>query len=157
VPDWDNEEGGKIFQQMIDQQPKIDGVLAANDGLGGAVIKVLRAKGLNGKVPVTGQDATLEGLQNLLLGDQCVTIYKQIKPEAQTAANLAVQLFKGQKPVVRGQLKDPESGAYIPFASLSPQSIDVNHVYQVVNDGFVTKKDLCAGKFASLCAKYNIK
>jgi D-xylose transport system substrate-binding protein len=157
VPDWDNEEGGKIFQQMIDQQPKIDGVLAANDGLGGAVIKVLRAKGRNGKVPVTGQDATLEGLQNLLLGDQCVTIYKQIKPEAETAANLAVQLFKGQKPAVRGQLKDPESGAYVPFASLTPKSINVDQVYEVVDDGFVAKKDLCAGKFAKLCTKYKVK
>jgi D-xylose transport system substrate-binding protein len=157
VPDWDNDEGGKIFQQMIDQQPKIDGVLAANDGLGGAVIKILRKKGLNGKVPVTGQDATVEGLQNLLLGDQCVTIYKAIKPEAQTAANLAVQLFKGDKPSVRGQLKDPESGAYVPFASLSPRSINVNQINIVVDDGFIAKKDLCAGKFAALCAEHGIK
>jgi D-xylose transport system substrate-binding protein len=157
VPDWDNDEGGKIFEQMIAQQPKIDGVLAANDGLAGAVIKVLRKKGLNGKVPVTGQDATLEGLQNVLLGDQCLTIYKQIKPEAQTAANLAVELFKGKKPTVNGQLKDPESGAYVPFASLTPKSIDVLKVKDVVAEGFISKKELCAGKFAPLCNQYGVK
>jgi len=156
VPDWDSEEGAKIFQQMIDQQPKIDGVLAANDGLGGAAIKVLRKKGLAGKVPVTGQDATLEGLQNLLTGEQCVTIYKAIKPEAQTAAGLAVQLFKGQKPTVRGQLKDPESGAYVPFASLTPVSIDVTKIKTVLADGFADKKKLCAGKYAALCTEHGL-
>jgi D-xylose transport system substrate-binding protein len=157
VPDWDNEEGGKIFEQMLKQQPRIGAVLAANDGLGGAVIKVLRKKGLNGKVPVTGQDATVEGLQNLLTGDQCVTIYKPLKPEADTAAGLAIRLFKGEKPTVAGQLKDPESGAYVPFASLTPQSIDVTKVHEVVEDGFVTKKQLCTGKYADLCEQYGVR
>jgi len=157
VPDWDNDEGGKIFEQMLSQQPRIQAVLAANDGLGGAVIKVLRKKGLNGKVPVTGQDATVEGLQNLMTGDQCVTIYKAIKPEADAAAGLAVQLFKGQKPSAKDQIKDPESGAYVPFVSLVPVLIDVNKVKDVVADGFVTKKQLCGGKYASLCAKYEVK
>jgi D-xylose transport system substrate-binding protein len=157
VPDWDNEEGGKIFEQMLAQQPKIDGVLAANDGLAGAVIKVLRKKGLAGKVPVTGQDATVEGLQNVLSGEQCLTIYKAIKPEAQTAANLAVRLFKGERPSVTGQLKDPESGAYVPFASLTPKSIDITKVKDVVADGFVAKKTLCTGKYAELCAANGVK
>ncbi|GIF22602.1 D-xylose transport system substrate-binding protein [Actinoplanes tereljensis] len=156
VPDWDNEEGGKIFTQMIQQQPKIDGVLAANDGLGNAVIEVLRKKGLAGKVPVTGQDATLQGLQNLLTGEQCVTIYKRIKPEADAAAGLAIKLFKGEKPSVTGQIKDPESGAYVPFVSLEPLQIDVTKVKDVVTDGFVTKKDLCAGKYAALCTEYGV-
>ena len=157
VPDWDNDEGGKIFDQMLQQQPKIDGVLAANDGLAGAVIKVLRKKGLSGKVPVTGQDATLEGLQNLLTGEQCVTIYKAIQPEAQAAANLAIQLFKGEKPTTKDQLKDPESGAYVPFVSLSPIQITVDQIQQVIDGKFVAKKDLCAGKYATLCTKYQVK
>jgi D-xylose transport system substrate-binding protein len=157
VPDWNNDEGGKIFAQMLQQQPKINGVLAANDGLAGAVIKVLKSKGLNGRVPVTGQDATLEGLQNLLTGDQCITIYKKLKPEAQTAARIAVQLFKGQTPTVGDQIKDPESGAYIPFASLGPEAITVNSINQVLADGFVSKKDLCKGKYATLCAEHGVK
>ena len=157
VPDWDNEEGGKIFEQMFQQQPKIDGVLAANDGLAAAVIKFLRTKGLSGKVPVTGQDATVEGLQNVLSGDQCMTIYKRIKPEADTAAGLAVQLFKGQKPTVADQLKDPESGAYVPFAKLPPLAIDITKVKDVVADGFVTKKQLCTAKYADLCTRYGVQ
>jgi D-xylose transport system substrate-binding protein len=157
VPDWDNDEGGKIFEQMLSQQPRIKAVLAANDGLGGAVIKVLRKKGLNGKVPVTGQDATVEGLQNLMTGDQCITIYKAIKPEADAAAGLAVQLFKGQKPTAKDQIKDPESGAYVPFVSLPPVLIDVTKVKDVVADGFVAKKQLCGGKYAPLCAEYGVK
>ena len=157
VPDWDNEEGGKIFEQMIDQQPKIAGVLAANDGLAGAVIKVLQKRGLAGKVPVTGQDATVEGLQAVMSGQQCVTIYKPLQPEAQTAANLAVKLFKGEKPVVGTQLKDPESGAYVPFVGLDPQQIGPAQVKEVVADKFVAKKDLCAGKYAALCAQYGVK
>jgi D-xylose transport system substrate-binding protein len=156
VPDWDNDEAGKIFEQMIQQQPKIDGVLAANDGIGNAVIEVLRKKGLAGKVPVTGQDATLQGLQNLLTGEQCVTIYKRIKPEADAAAGLAIKLFKGEKPAVTGQIKDPESGAYVPFVSLEPLQIDVTRVKDVVTDGFVTKKELCSGKYAALCTQYGV-
>jgi D-xylose transport system substrate-binding protein len=157
VPEWDEDEGVKIFSQMLGQQPKISGVLAANDGLGNAAIEVLRKKGLNGKVPVTGQDATLAGLQNLLTGDQCVTIYKPLKPEAQTAANLAIELYKGKKPTTKDQIKDPESGAYVPFASLTPAAITVDQIPKVLGDGFVAKKDLCKDKYAELCAANKIK
>jgi D-xylose transport system substrate-binding protein len=157
VTDWNNDEGGKIFAQMLSQQPKIAGVLAANDGLAGAVIKVLRSKGMAGKVPVTGQDATLEGLQAVLAGDQCLTIYKPLKPEAAKAAELAIALYKGDHPAVGDQIKDPESGAYVPFAKLQPQLITADDVHSVVEDGFVNKKDLCAGKYAPMCTEYKVK
>jgi len=163
VPDWDNDEGGKIFQQMWDQQPKISGVLAANDGLAGAVIAALKKKDMNGKVPVTGQDATVEGLQNILTNDQCMTVYKAIKPEADAAAKLAIALYKGQ-PVTPdavgqniGKLKDPESGAYVPFVSLNPQAITKANIQTVLNDNFVTYKELCGGKYAKLCKDNGIK
>ena len=157
VTDWNNDEGGKIFAQMLSQQPKIAGVLAANDGLAGAVIKILRSKGMAGRVPVTGQDATVEGLQAVLSGDQCLTIYKQLKPEASTAAKLAIDLFNGKKPSVDGQVKDPESGAYVPADLLQPNLIRKKDVASVVAAGFVSKKDLCAGKYAALCAANDIK
>ena len=159
VPDWDNDEGGVIFDQMLSQWPGIDGVLAANDGLAGAVIKVLRKKKLNGTVPVTGQDATLEGLQNILTGEQCVTVYKPIQPEAETAAKLAIAVFKGQKPVFlpTERIKDPESGAYLPFKSLTPQAVTAGNIQAtVVRDKFVAVKDLCAGKYAKLCKAHKI-
>ena len=111
MPDWDNAQAGTIFEQMLTQQPKIDGVLAANDGLGNAVITILKKQKLNGKVPVTGQDATVQGLQNILAGDQCMTVYKAIKKEADAAAGLAIALAKGEKPAVS------QSGARTPRAT----------------------------------------
>ena len=157
VTDWNNDEGGKIFAQMLSQQPKIAGVLAANDGLAGAVIKVLRSKGMAGRVPVTGQDATVPGLQAVLAGDQCLTIYKPLKPEAKVAADLAIALFNGDHPAAKDQIKDPESGAYVPFQKLEPQPITADKVNDVVEDGFVSKKDLCTGKYAALCVQHGVK
>ena len=158
VPDWDNEEGAKIFTQMITQQPKIGGVLAANDGIGNAVIEVLRKKGLNGKVPVTGQDATVQGLQNILAGDQCMTVYKPFEPLATTAANVATELFQNKKPSEKTvPLKDPESGGYVPFIRQFPRTVTIANVGDLVTEGYVSKKQLCTGKFAALCKEHGIK
>ena len=97
VPDWDNQKGGQIFEQMLTKAGgKIDGVLAANDGLGNAAIAVLKKNNL--QVPVTGQDATTEGLQNILAGDQCMTVYKAVKKEADAASAAAIALLKGEHP-----------------------------------------------------------
>jgi D-xylose transport system substrate-binding protein len=158
VDDWDNKAAVGIFQQMYDQQPKISGVVAANDGLAGAVITVLRKAKMAGKIPVTGQDATIQGLQNVLSGDQCMTVYKAIKPEAEAAATLAIALYKGQ-PVTRQsinlditKIKDPESGAYLPFISLTPVAVTKSNIKDtVLKDNFVSVKELCAGKYLQLC------
>jgi D-xylose transport system substrate-binding protein len=122
------------------------------------VIKVLRKKGLNGKVPVTGQDATLEGLQNILTGDQCMTVYKPIRPEAEAAAGLAISVFKGKKPTLKPteRIKDPESGGYVPFISLDPRPVTAENIQTVVDDGFVDVNVLCAGKYAKLCKDHKI-
>jgi D-xylose transport system substrate-binding protein len=151
VPDWVNEEGGVIFEQMFKQQPRIRGVLAANDGLAGAVIEVLKKKKLNGKVPVTGQDATVQGLQNILTGDQCMTVFKDIKPEAQAAADLAITLFRGEKPKTTDQQKDVESGGYVPFVKLAPVAITKANLNVPIKAGFVDRKSVCKGKIAPLC------
>jgi D-xylose transport system substrate-binding protein len=153
VPDWDPAQAEVIFAQMLSQRPDIGGVLSANDGMAGAVIKVLKKHGLNGKVPVTGQDATVPGLQAILTGDQCVTIYKAIRPEAQAAANVAIKLYKGQKPDIpgNGKIKDPESGAYVPFISLAPVAVTMANLNDVLSEGFVTKKDLCTAAYAKAC------
>ena len=125
MPDWDNAQAGTIFEQMLTQaNDKIDGVLAANDGLGNAAIAVLKKNKLNGKVPVTGQDATVQGLQNILAGDQCMTVYKAVKQEAEAAAELAIALAKGEtagRPARR--VKDPETGKDVPSVLLEPQAI----------------------------------
>src|SRR5260370_34070637 len=83
---------------MITSHPKIDGVLAANDGLGNAVISALKTRHLNGHIPVTGQDATAQGVQNVIAGDQCMTVYKAIKAEANAAAALALEPPDGKTP-----------------------------------------------------------
>ena len=153
VPDWDRDKARAIFAQMLDQQPRIRGVVAANDTLAAAAIEVLRERGLNGKVPVTGQDATLQGLQNVLAGDQCMTVYKAIRTEAQAAASLAITVFNGAVPST-GELdrqKDPESGATIPFVKLEPVAIDRSTIGRVVKDAFVDRDILCEGEFAEMC------
>ena len=97
VPDWDNDKAVTIFEQMYTAADgKIDGVYAANDGLAGSVISILEKNERAGQVPVTGQDATVEGLQNILAGTQCMTVYKSAKEEAGALAEAAIALANGQ-------------------------------------------------------------
>ncbi len=157
VPDWDNAQAGTIFEQMLTSKKDIRGVLAANDGLGNAAISVLKKNKLNGQVPVTGQDATVQGLQNILAGDQCMTVYKAIKKEADAAAELAVALAKQQKPTTAtGTTKDPESGKDVPSVLLEPQSITKENVKDIIADGFVTKDAVCTADFAKACTDAGI-
>jgi D-xylose transport system substrate-binding protein len=158
VPDWDPALGATVFEQMLNQYPDIAGVVAANDGLAGAVIKVLKKHHLNGRVPVTGQDATLAGLQAILAGDQCMTIYKDTRSEAQAAVAVATQLFRGRRPAVPGnnRIKDRESGAYVPLISLESVPIDRSNIKSLVETGFVAAGDLCAGRYATACDKLGI-
>jgi D-xylose transport system substrate-binding protein len=157
VPEWNNTTAGTIFEQMMTQtNNKIDGVLAANDGLGNAAISVLKRNGLNGKVPVTGQDATVQGLQNILAGDQCMTVYKAIKKEADAAAALAVALAKGETVNTGQTVKDPESGRDVPSKLETPVAITKENVKDVVADGYVTKEELCTGAFAAMCTAAGI-
>jgi D-xylose transport system substrate-binding protein len=158
VPDWDNQQAGTIFEQMYTKTDgKIDGVLAANDGLGNAVIAILKKNNANGEVPVTGQDATVQGLQNILAGDQCMTVYKAIKQEADAAAKLAIGLAKGEQQSAPDTVKDPESGADVPAVLLEPQAITIDNINDVVADGFVTKEQLCTGPYAARCAEAGIE
>ena len=158
VPEWDNQKAGTIFEQMYTQQKgKIDGVLAANDGLGNAAIAILKKNSANGEVPVTGQDATVQGLQNILDGDQCMTVYKAVKQEADAAAKLAVGLAKGEQQTAPDTIKDPESGRDVPSVLLQPVAITKDNVNDVVADGYVKKSELCAGSFASKCAAAGVK
>ncbi len=125
VPEWDNKQAGTIFEQMFTQQKgKIDGVLAANDGLGGAAISILDKNGVAGKVPVTGQDATVQGLQDILAGTQCMTVYKSAKQEAGALAKLAIGLAKGEKGETTGTVKDTEGNRDVPAVLLDPVAGD---------------------------------
>jgi len=157
VPDWDNTQAGTIFEQMLTSNKQIKGVLAANDGLGNAAITILKKNKLNGQVPVTGQDATVQGLQNILAGDQCMTVYKAIKQEADAASQLAIAIASGQKPTTAtGTVTDPESKKTVPSVLLVPKSITKDSVKDVIADGFVTKDAICTAEFAKACTAAGI-
>jgi len=157
VPDWDNAQAATIFEQMLTANKDIKGVLAANDGLGNAAITILKKNKLNGQVPVTGQDATVQGLQNILAGDQCMTVYKAIKKEADAASALAIAIAKGEKPTTAtGTVTDTESKKTVAAVLLTPQSITKDNVKDVVADGFVTKDELCTADYATACTAAGI-
>nr|WP_300050089.1 substrate-binding domain-containing protein [uncultured Nocardioides sp.] len=157
VPDWDNEEAATIFQQLYTAADgKVDGVLAANDGLGGAAISILEGNGQAGKVPVTGQDATVEGLQNVLAGTQCMTVYKSATQEAGALADAAIALVNGDEAETTGTTPDSESGRDVPSILLEPQAITKDNVGDVIDDGGQKAEDVCTGKFADLCTEAGI-
>lgn len=156
VPEWDNKQGGTIFEQMLQTNSKIAGVLAANDGLGNAALSILKKNNLNGKVPFTGQDATVQGLQNILNGDQCMTVFKDVKKEADAAASLAVGLAKGQKGTAPDVSIDPTTKRKVPSVLLQPQAITIKNVNDTITAGYVKKSELCAGSFAAKCTKAGI-
>ncbi|GAB3667636.1 substrate-binding domain-containing protein [Actinocorallia lasiicapitis] len=159
VPDWDNAKGGTIFEQMLTSNPKIAGVLAANDGLGGAALAILKKQKLNGKVPVTGQDATVPGLQSILTGDQCMTVFKDSVGEANAAAKLAIGLLKGEdgKATATATFTDPTNNATIPAALLDPVAITKENVKAVIDAGATTKDKVCTPELAKACADAGIQ
>ena len=156
VPDWDNQQAATIFEQMYTQAGgKIDVVLAANDGLGNAAISILKKN--NVTIPVTGQDATVQGLQNILDGTQCMTVYKSPKAEADALAKLAISLSKGEKSSdATGTTRDDTGKRDVPSVLLDPVSITKANVKDVVADGGVTKADLCGGAYAAKCTAAGI-
>ncbi|MBO2464371.1 sugar ABC transporter substrate-binding protein [Actinomadura violacea] len=158
VPDWKPDKAATIFEQMYtEQHGKIDGVLAANDGLGNAAISILKKNQQAGKVAVTGQDATLQGLQNILDGTQCMTVYKPVKQEADAVAKLAVALIKGQKGETNGTTNDPQGKRDVPSVLLNPIGVFKDNVKQVTDDQFVKAADLCKGAYAAKCKSAGIQ
>jgi D-xylose transport system substrate-binding protein len=158
VPDWDNQQALTIYEQMLQRENnKIDGVLAANDGLANSVISAQKSRKLD-QIPVTGQDATLQGLQNILAGDQCMTVYKAIKKEADAASKLAIALSKGQQPpsgLINGQSDDQQR--QVPSVLLEPVAVTKDNIKDtVLADQFVKRDELCAGKFAKFCTDAGI-
>ena len=155
VPDWDNQQGGVIFEQMFtDLGGKIDGVLAANDGLGGAAIAVLDKNGVT--LPVTGQDATVGGLQNVLLGKQCMTVWKDTTKEAAAASALAIALLNGERPTAPASYTTAD-GVEVPAVYETPQIIYAANVKDVVASGQVDVAELCAGNVADKCTEFGVQ
>lgn len=161
IDNWDNQKGGTTFEQIFTSHgSKVDGVVAANDGLAGAVITVLKKYKLNGKVPVTGQDATADGLKAILSGDQYMTVFKPIKQEAEATAKLAAALAKGDKAaadkVATAESDDPTGKRKVKSVLLEPFSITKADVKRVIDEGYVTAEEVCTGDLKAACTEAGI-
>ena len=162
IANWDNQTGGTTFEQFLTANGgKVDGVVAANDGLAGAVITVLKKTGLNGKAIVTGQDATADGLQAILRGDQYMTVFKPITDEANAAAKLAGALAKGDKPgadaLATASTQDAKANRTVKSVLLTPVLITKDNVKQVVDQGSVKASDICVADTQAACDQLGIK
>jgi D-xylose transport system substrate-binding protein len=149
VPDWDANNAATIFNQMLVQtNNNIQGVLAANDNIAGAVIADLKAKHLN-PLPLSGQDASVGGVQNIISGWQTGTVYKYVPAEANAAAAAAVALIKGQKPKSNTTRKNGAKNE--PTLALPVVWITKSNYTRLFTDKFLKKSDVCVGTFKQYC------
>lgn len=154
---WDANTAQSVFQQQLGKyHSEINAVMVANDTMAQSVINVLKQQGLSGKVAVSGQDASAGGLDNIMAGTQCFTIYKPVAGEADVAIKVASEILAGQKPTAPAQTKDPSTGAEIPSFLAAPTVITKANVALPITDGYVTKAAVCAGAAATLCSQNGI-
>jgi D-xylose transport system substrate-binding protein len=157
VPGWDNQQALVIFEQILTAADgNVSAVFAANDGLAGGVISAFKNAGVSpaeAGIPISGQDATVGGMQNVLAGDQAMSVYKPIKAEAEAAAAAAIALLNGD------DLSDLTGGVTlnngtndIPFLALEPIGVTKDNVAEtVIADGFRTWEEICVGDFEQYC------
>jgi D-xylose transport system substrate-binding protein len=165
VPGWDNAEAQTLMEQiLVDADNDVDAVFAANDGLGNSAANALEAAGIQG-APVSGQDATAAGIQNIVLGRQTMSVYKPIQAEAEVAAAVALALRAGEDPTAveteaewtligiqaaDGQpAESAEGDGVVPYYALVPIPVDINNITDtVIADGFRTVEEICTGDAA---------
>jgi D-xylose transport system substrate-binding protein len=150
VPGWDNQKAGTIFEQMlIKTGNKIDGVAAANDGIANAVVVALKAHKLN-PIPVSGQDATSQGVQNIISGWQTMTVFKDVRKQAAAAAKAAVAIVKGTTVPTTGKIKT-KGRSLEPAFLIPPVTITKANYTVLFTSGYLKKKDVCNGTYAQYC------
>lgn len=148
TPGWDPTKAQTEMEQILTKAGnKVDGVVSANDGMAGGIIAALKAQGMQGKVMTTGQDASLEGVQNVVLGTQGVTVFKDFRLQAPAAAQITAAILKGAKPaninatVSNGQVK-------VPSVMLKVVPIDKSNVKTLVANGWIKSQ---FGSLAKVC------
>lgn len=158
TPDWSPDKAQDQMQQALTSMGnKVDGVYAANDGTGGGAIAAMKAGGLSPLPPVTGQDAELAAIQRILAGDQYMTVYKAIKPEAEAAAELAFALLEG-KTTDKATSKVNNGKIDVPSILLTPIAVTKENVKDtIIKDQFHKVDQICAGDFAKACADAGIQ
>jgi D-xylose transport system substrate-binding protein len=157
IANWDNPTAGTTFAAMLQAHHGINAVMVANDGMANAVINVLHNQNLAGKVAVSGQDATAQGLQHILKGDQCFTIYKPSTQEAGPAINAITQIVNGQVPKTTTTVTDTQTGKKVPAILAKPIPITLANVAEPINDGYTPKNQVCTGSYAKLCSQHGVK
>ncbi len=152
TPGWDNPTAQTEMEAALTaNQSNIQIAYVANDGMAQTVIAALKSQKLNGKVLVTGQDATVAGIQNILTGDQSMTVEKAYSKEAQATANLVAAISNGTSTSsqTNGITTATKDGGNIPSVLEQPVAIDKTNFRQVITDGLMTAQDICKNLPAS--------
>jgi D-xylose transport system substrate-binding protein len=157
IAKWDNATAGTTFTAMLRKSPSLNAVMVANDGMANSVISALKNQKLNGKVAVSGQDATAQGLQNIMTGDQCFSIYKPSSQEAVPAVDAMAQIVNNQTPTTNNKIKDTQTGQDVPAILATPIPITKANVAQPINDGYTPKAQVCTGAYAALCTQNGVQ
>jgi D-xylose transport system substrate-binding protein len=149
TPNWDNDKARvEMDQALTAQKNNVQVAYVANDGMANSVIASLKVQKLAGTVPVTGQDATVAGLQNILAGTQSMTVYKAIPKEAAAVGDLVKALYNGTATdsLTSGATTKTADGGAVPSILETPVSVDKTNIAStVIADGYVTKAQICQG------------
>jgi D-xylose transport system substrate-binding protein len=161
TPGWSAENAQREAQQAITALGNngFAGIYAANDDTGGGAIAAMKGAGINpAERPVTGQDATVAGLQRILAGQQYMTVYKEIEPEATISAEIAVALAEGEEVPQEHITEEIDNGKVkVPSVVLKPVAVTKDNVKStVVADGFVTGSELCTSAYKKACEEAGI-
>jgi D-xylose transport system substrate-binding protein len=162
TPDWSPDKAQSEMEQAITALGKTGfvGVYSANDGNAGGIVAAMKSNGVDPKkIPITGQDAELAGVQRIVAGEQYMTVYKAIKAEAEAAAQLAYDVSQGKTPdaaTVNGKTNNGQ--ADIPSVLLKPVSVTVDNIQDtIIKDGFWKASEICTGRFAAGCKTAGIQ
>jgi D-xylose transport system substrate-binding protein len=162
TPDWSPDKAQQETEQAITAlgKDKIAGVYSANDGMIGGAIAAMKSAGMDPKaIPTTGQDSEVAAIQRILTGEQYMTIYLAIKKQAESAAELAVDLVKGTTPPASLVNDKVDNGTgQIPTVLLDPTAVTKDNIKDtIIADDFHSASDICTGKFASACTEAGIQ
>ncbi|RSM46494.1 ABC transporter substrate-binding protein [Actinoplanes sp. ATCC 53533] len=158
TPDWSPDKAQQEMEQAITAlgRDSVVGVLSANDGMAGGAIAAMKRAGYATLPPITGQDAELAAVQRILTGEQHMTIYLDIRREAEQAAELAVALGRGEQPAAPAKVDN--GTAQIPAYLLDPVPVTADKIKDtIVKDGFYQAADICTTAVAAACAKAGIQ
>jgi D-xylose transport system substrate-binding protein len=159
TPDWTPDKAQTEAEQAITSlgKNKIIGFYSANDGMAAGIAAAIQNAGFNPFPPLTGQDAQIDGIQRIVAGQQSMTVYKAIKPEADAAAGMAVALLQGRKYAQANRTQN-NGTLNVPSQLLTPVEVTKSNIKQtVVADGFYTIKQICTKQFAAACKKAGLQ